>query len=500
MARSAAIGPAMDYFAAEVESPVRTLRSLSYLAVLIGLLGTVTLLALTLWGVETISQLKPGDLRNIYPINAAAITVAVVVFLSYCRYQYKGDQLLLEASRVLGRLSTDVPAGVDPILVASLEKVGEKFKEWGDEVQERHLGTIKDLLQEVQELSEAMRQMVAKTIASRNEEDQSITPLLRAQDAKMELLSQRLDHGFKLLAQPFEQGIPVLERWKESTDNLNRAIEHIKVADLPNRTAELGQATRELAQTVEGLPQTFRDKLQGVERLMAEAAREAFREGLDQAIQGKIEEISATISGLARVVGGMQENLLGLPENISKGLDRSVQEIKGVLVGVETTSHSLKTAIAALPAAFGQHLEGFAGQVSEAVSEAIRQVLLGPPPPHFDGAREITQGLAQINQLLSRAVESLPSFINTLRGEVAKEGQIIVENLDQITGTLSAKVQDLAATMDNKFSTQEHLLGDMKTTLQHTEQKLTEQIKEGSKPPEEKTQERQGFINRFLGR
>jgi hypothetical protein len=80
--------------------------------------------------------------------------------------------------------------------LAALEKVGERFKEWGDEIYERYQGKINDLLQEVRELSEAIREVVGEAVLSRKEEDQAIVPLLRSQDAKIELLSQRLEQGY----------------------------------------------------------------------------------------------------------------------------------------------------------------------------------------------------------------------------------------------------------------------------------------------------------------
>jgi|GEM_PF-2131983 ABC-type cobalt transport system substrate-binding protein len=205
-ARAGAVPPALDYLAAEVESPILTLRSLSYLAVLIGLLGTVTMLALALQRMDSLSQFKADLIKNIYPINAFAIGLAVAIFLSYSWYRHKGDQLLLLASRVLGRLRADQLGGADPQLLAALEKVGERFKEWGDEIYERYQGRINDLLQEMRELGEAIRAVVGEALLHRQEEDQALVPLLRAQEAKIELLSQRLEQGyFELRPAPGEK-------------------------------------------------------------------------------------------------------------------------------------------------------------------------------------------------------------------------------------------------------------------------------------------------------
>ena len=200
-AQAGAVAPAMDYLAAEVESPILTLRSLSYLAVLIGLLGTVTMLALALQRMDSLSQFKADMIKNIYPINAFAIGMAVAIFLSYSWYRHKGDQFLLLASRVLQRLRADQLGGADPHLLAALEKVGERFKDWGDEIHERYQGKINDLLLEVRELSDAIREVVGEAVLTRNEEGQAMLPLLISQDAQLKLLTQRLEQGYLELRQ-----------------------------------------------------------------------------------------------------------------------------------------------------------------------------------------------------------------------------------------------------------------------------------------------------------
>lgn len=199
--RAGAVGPALDYLAAELDSPIGIVRSLSYLAVLVGLLGTVTLLALALQGVDAIGQFRIELLKNIYPLNSLAIGLAVIMFLSYAWYRHRADQFLLQVSRVLGRLRVDELGAADPALLATLEKVGEKFRDWGNEIQEHHRQEINRLLQEVQVLGEAIRELVTVAVAVRQEEDRALAPLLQAQDAKLELLNQRLYQNYLLLTQ-----------------------------------------------------------------------------------------------------------------------------------------------------------------------------------------------------------------------------------------------------------------------------------------------------------
>lgn len=214
VARAGAVSPALDYLAAEVDSPIGIVRSLSYLAVLVGLLGTVTLLALALQSVDAIGQFKIEQLKNIYPLNAVAIGLAVLMYLSFSWYRHQGDQFLLLVSRVLGKLRVDQLGAADPALLATLEKVGEKFKDWGNEIQAQHRQEIDRLLQEVRGLGEAIQQVVVAAIAARQEEGRAIEPLLLSQDAKLETINQRLYQNYLLLTQGTgaQDDLPILER------------------------------------------------------------------------------------------------------------------------------------------------------------------------------------------------------------------------------------------------------------------------------------------------
>jgi len=208
------VGPALDYLAAELDSPISIVRSLSYLSILVGLLGTVSLLALALQSVDAIGQFRIDQLKNIYPLNAIAIGLAVLIFLSYSWWRHQGDQFILQVSRVLAKLRTDQIGPADPALLATLEKVGEKFKTWGNEIHEKHRQEINHVVQEVKELSESIRQVIVAAIAARQEDDRVLVPLLHSQDAKLELLHQRLYQNYLLLAQKTDslenlpQGIP----------------------------------------------------------------------------------------------------------------------------------------------------------------------------------------------------------------------------------------------------------------------------------------------------
>ncbi len=53
----------------------------------------------------------------------------------------------------------------------------------------------------MKELSESIRQVIVTAIAVRQEDDRALVPLLHSQDAKLELLHQRLYQNYLLLSQ-----------------------------------------------------------------------------------------------------------------------------------------------------------------------------------------------------------------------------------------------------------------------------------------------------------
>ena len=63
---------------------------------------------------------------------------------------------------------------------------------WRWDFHEKHRQEINHLVQEVKELSESIRQIIVMAIAARQEDDRALVPLLHSQDAKLELLHQRL--------------------------------------------------------------------------------------------------------------------------------------------------------------------------------------------------------------------------------------------------------------------------------------------------------------------
>ncbi len=200
--KSQGITAALGHLDAALDAPLRALRSCSHLSVLVGLLMTVFVLTITFWEIQDIRTIKPSLLIHIYLVNFVAILGAAFIYRSYIHRRRLADRFLLLASETLGRLQTDVPEGVDPHLVAALERVGTQFTQWVEDIYARHQQHSERLVQEMQGLGVGLREMVQSMLAAQKTEVEGIIPLLRSQDEKVELLSQRLDERFQDLARP----------------------------------------------------------------------------------------------------------------------------------------------------------------------------------------------------------------------------------------------------------------------------------------------------------
>jgi uncharacterized protein YukE len=454
--KTQSIPTALEHLAAEVDAPTRTLRSLSYFSVLIGLLGTVTLLALAFWGVHQASDLKPEHLRYIYPVNTIAIGLATIIYFLYGYFRWCGDRLLLTASQTLGSLQSDMPEKVDPKLVKALEKVAGKFREWGEETYARHQQQAEALVREMQGLGEAIRGMVNSMIATRRTEEEGIIPLLRTQDEKVELLSQRLDERFRDLAKPLLEGIPILEQWQQRTRELGQTIQELGKADLPRQTAELGRATGSLATAVTGLPEAIRGQFQGIEHVVAAAVREAVQAGWEETMRPALSSLTAGISSLSETHRTLHESLDRLPQVVARTMADSV------VAGWEQTNQATQATLRHLEATMTKMIETYNGlrETMVLIPELVtRGVTEGIRPQRdaelLEGLHELARAAGQMGQVthgLTGAVrDSLGGAGEILSQAVSRSLEGGLVNVNQNLQLLIARTVDLHTSLHQKL-------------------------------------------------
>ncbi len=418
------IPAALDHLGAALDAPLRALCSLSYLSVLFGLLGTVLVLAITFWGVQDIRHINPGLLGHIYLVNSVAVFLALCFYGLYTHYRRSADRLLLAASRTLGRLQSEVPEGVDPQLVAALEGVGSKFSQWGEDIYARHRQESERLVQEMQGLGEAIRQMVQSMVAAQRTEMEGIIPLLRSQDEKIELLSQRLDERFQDLARPLLQALPILESWRQRTEELKQAVEDMRRADLEGKTAALAQAASALGTASSELPQAAREEFRGARKELAAGLGQALRQGLNDFLVPTLQALHARLAELEKLQQALGEAVNDLPSKAAMSLAETTRTVwqETMQPGLAFLAESLSTL-----REFQQALRHILDQLPQSVGQGVAagcQPLLqmnGELASQLRGFVERTTPLTQLPDILAESVqESLRGAATSLSSAVSR--------------------------------------------------------------------------------
>lgn len=479
--KSHAIPGALEYLGAELDAPLRSIRSCSYLSVLLGLLGTVMFIAITFWGVEDIKSVKPGLLTHIYSVNFLAILFAAIIYALYIYYRHSGDQLLLVASQTLGSLQTDLQEGVDPHLVAALESVGQKFSEWGEDIYVRHQQQLRELVDEMHSLGNALREMVQDLVAAQRTEVEGIVPLLRSQDEKIELLSQRLDKHYQdLVVGPLVKIEPLLEAWGQRTEELKQAVHEIRQADLEGNIKALAQATDSLAASVIDLPRAIREQFRGVKKELSAGLGQALRQSwLDfmmpefqalrssltaltekqESLRGAIDQFPETLA--TNLVERMRASWLETLEPAFRHLAESQAQILKVLQAFEQAVERLPDTVKQAMAMSLLPLTRMNAELTNRLKELLEQLsrLQELPETLPKAIQECLPGMeTNISKTVSQALiefmtqAPLINFLQESLQILSKEQQKLVQHFELLTTQLPATLEKLGTQVSEKIT------------------------------------------------
>ncbi|MEM4720956.1 MAG: hypothetical protein QXT73_02680 [Candidatus Methanomethylicaceae archaeon] len=397
---SQAIPGALGHLEAVLESPLRAIRSRSYLSVLLGLLGTVFVLAITFWGTQDIKDIKPDLLSHIYSVNLIAITFAVIIYMTYISFRYSSDQFLLLASQILGGLHAEIPEGVDPRLLSALEMVGQRFTQWAEDILIQYRGHSERLVEEMQALGGALREMVQNMLAAQKTEVEGIIPLLRSQDEKIELLSQRLDERFQDLARPLSEALskalPLLDAWRQRTEELKQAVQEMRQSDLEGKTSALAQATEILIATVKDLPQAAREHFRGVKRELSGGLGQALRETWKELILPCFQELNSHLTEMKERHQALEQAIDRLPASISSILGEKMPS---------SLSEAMEPAI--------KTLDSFQGKV-------------------MDSLQNVDHSIERLSDTLKQRITTSLSSLTEINSDIKKVVNNLLENMERL--------------------------------------------------------------------
>lgn len=149
--------------------------------------------------------------------------------------------------------------------------------------------------------------------------------MLRTQDEKLELLSQRLDERFQDLAKPLLAALPVLEAWRDRTEELRQAILTVRQADLEGKTQSLAQATLALGTAVSGLPPAVRQHFQGIRAELAQALAQGVQQTWQQVMAPAFDQLHVRLGNVQEVHQGLKMSVDSLPARMAQEVAESTK-------------------------------------------------------------------------------------------------------------------------------------------------------------------------------
>ena len=232
-------------------------RALSSQSIVLGLLGTVVTFTLlfasnpyeTSAAADATGKLL-AKLSTVYLVNAIALFFGACFAYQYRRIRDEGDTVVAIAQSAFARLHDDVERSSGPLIATALERGESQSHLYPKQLFEEHFRGLGALLGEVRGVGEALRTLVNRMVDQTGGERETVRAAVRENAATVERLTERLDEGFKLLAQPFLQGIPAM-------DSLAVSAEAIR------------ESTREALSQFAAVIDQFRESAERIERLAA---------------------------------------------------------------------------------------------------------------------------------------------------------------------------------------------------------------------------------------
>jgi phage-related protein len=166
--------------------------------------------------------------------------------------------------------------------------------------------------------------------------------------AAIEALTQRLDAGFQLLAQPFLQGIPSMEVLARASEALKKTAEEVAQADIVQLTTRLDLAVTRLDRVLDDLPPRVSAGIHQAASAIRAATQEGARAGMESSLAPVASDIQGLAAGLSErmkdattMVAHLAQARSTADDNLRNHLEAAV--VVPLLEGVKTLSNSIAT-------------------------------------------------------------------------------------------------------------------------------------------------------------
>jgi hypothetical protein len=407
--RAGYLSLALDVIQAPADYIARTAKALSAQSIVVGLCGTVVTfaalfsreLAVAHANAATAQNLAASvveHLRLIYLINAFAIGVALVLYHVGWWAKHRGERACFAASAAFAETIEGTDASLAPELAAALDRSAAEFRRFSETLFTDQFSKIERLLGQVKVLGDGIKELVKETVAQNKRDEGVLQAQLRENSTAIERITQRLDEGFKLLAQPFIQGIPAMETVTEAAGQLKEAVDKFAAADITSAMRQMASAAAVFEHATTELPSTMSAAIEGSGAAIKDATCVSIETALRSALvaasddrrrflEAMHEQQTAEVENLKRFLTNMtvrlQRNstiaaskMVTAFERFPSQLESSLEPVRAAIAAqntvVERMHSSIDATVASATASLGSSVATHVGKASDAIVSELR--------------------------------------------------------------------------------------------------------------------------------
>ncbi|MEM2890455.1 MAG: hypothetical protein QW358_03845 [Candidatus Hadarchaeum sp.] len=361
-----------------------------------------------------------------------------------------------------------------------MEEVGRKFSQWGEDIYFRHQQHSERLVREMRSLGEALREMIQGMLAAQRTEVEGIIPLLKTQDEKIELLSQRLDERFQDLAKPLLESLPLLEAWRDRTEELRQAILTLRQADLEGKTQSLAHATRALGTAVSGLPPAVREHFQGIREELVSALAQGIKQTWQQAMAPTFKELNAHLGNMQEVQKGLKVSVDSLPASVAKEVADSTKVVwQEIFQPIITPLAESVSRLSEMNVGLKKIFDGLVAE--------IRQAFITGFQPLHQRELDINTQIKDLNEIISQLrtgfdgfsaalggkVQEIPTKIS---GEISRTLDVVLQYGNNQSKALLEKIESILEEQRNQVRQLEKLIALLPVSIENLFVRVNENI------------------------
>ena len=344
-ARTGQIGLAVELLVTPYEERALALRGLAGQAVIIGLFGTVCVLAYTL------KDMSPDTFRSnlqaVYRLNAFAVCLAIVLGGLQAAFRGRGHRVQRAALAAMTPLSEQsLDENVAGALGRSLELVLQTHRADTDRLLRENYTHVEAQLTQMNRIADALENTLGRIFGGAPQKAQEQVQLgLRELRVEIDQLVVTLDRGFSLLAAPFVEGPALTRELRRVVEELSSAA--ARIADAPYIEAAekiVGPISRALAQIETEVKNAGESAAIPIRETGSNVIGELqrLREAIEHATCAETECVISCVRGLETTISGATARVVAehrsLAEDVRREISGGVATLDGRMVSVSSAA------------------------------------------------------------------------------------------------------------------------------------------------------------------